>query len=235
MNKNYTVNRQKTLVKNRKINSIPGISEAFTTRRIKNKNSVKKALKIKKLHNLKQVHGNRVVAAGKRFKTGVKADAIITSETNTPIAVKVADCVAMIIVDPRNKAVAAVHAGWRGTAKRIIVKAIKAMKKKFKSRPSEMIVSLSPAIRSCCYETGKDIYNKLKKDGDFSNIFTIRGGRVYMDLHKANKNLLLRAGLRNKNIYVNDICTFCNRKLYHSYRRDGKKAGRMYSIVQIEN
>lgn len=208
------------------------IQEGFTLK-TKNPNKL-----IKKYFNIsiftgKQIHSDKIKIITKKNKK-FKADAFITNKENIALGVRIADCIGTVIFDKKNKVIAAVHSGWRGIAKKIIVKTIKKMKKTFKTKPENLIISMSPAIGKCCYEIGYDLFNKLKKQKVFSNIFTVKQNKIYMDLHKANLNLLLKEEVKRKNIYINNLCTFCNKKLFFSYRQEGKKAGRMIYFIMIK-
>lgn len=213
----------------------PDFLTAFTTRKIKTKKQAEKNLKLKKINILKQIHSDKVIIIKKtKSLHGIKADGIITNVRNFPIAVKVADCIGSIVVDPEKKVLAAIHSGWRGVALKIILKAVKMMKKYFGSRSGKMVVVTSPSIGPCCYEVGHDLYKKLKKQAVFSNIFIKRKNKVFMDLQKANKNILLSAGVKKKNIFTNPLCTKCNNDMFFSYRAEGKKAGRMFVVGMIK-
>jgi YfiH family protein len=210
------------------------IKEGFT---LKTKNPYKL---IKKYFNInvytgKQIHSDKIkiITEKNRIKK-FKADAFITDKDGIAIGVRVADCVGTVIFDKKNKIIAAVHSGWRGIANKIIAKTIKKMKKIYKTKPDDLIVSMSPAIGKCCYEIGYDLFNKLKKQKVFSNIFEKRQNKIYMDLHKANLNLLLKEKVKRKNIYINNMCTYCNKNLFFSYRREGEKAGRMIYFIMLK-
>lgn len=208
---------------------------AFTTRKIKNKTVAEKTLGIKKINILKQIHSDKIIIV-KRYKSlhNIKADGIITDVKNYAVAVKVADCIGTIIIDLENKVVGTIHSGWRGVAKKIILKTVKIMKKHFGSKPDKLIAITSPSIGPCCYNIGDDLYKKFNKEKIFNNVFIKNGSEIFMDLQKANKNLLLKSGVDEKNIYINKLCTKCNNDLFFSYRKEGKKAGRMFAVGMIK-
>lgn len=194
----------------------------------------KRFLKVK-VYTGKQVHGNKVRLVNEKNKNRIykmKADAFITKTQGLAIGVRLADCIGNVIVDKKRKIIAVVHSGWRGIANKIIIKTIDKMKK-MGSSTKDLIVSMSPAICKKCYEIGRDVYNKLKKEKVFSNIFTRKKNKIYMDLHRANYNLLIKKGVKKKNIYINNLCTFCNKKLFFSFRREGERAGRMLYFAMI--
>ncbi len=219
-------------LKNRKIKNF---FVAITTRKIRSKKQVEKKLKLK-INILKQIHSDKIIIVKKAQSLyDLKADGIITDIKNYAIAIKVADCIGTIIIDPEKMVIAAIHSGWRGIALKIVYKAVKIMKKHFNSSPGKMFVFTSPAIGPCCYEIGYDLYKKLKKQKIFSNIFIKRKDKIFMNLQKANKNLLLSAGVKRKNIFINKLCTRCNNDIFYSYRAEGKKAGRMYVVGMIKD
>ncbi len=225
------------LIKNKKINNSPFFFEVFTTKKTGGINSVKKMQGIKKIYSQNQVHSKRVTTLTKKNKNKAalkKADGLVTNIPGHAIGVKVADCAAIALVDPGNKAIGVVHSGRRGMEKEIPGEAIRLMEKKFGSKPGQLVASVSPCIGPCHYEVGADLYNKLKKRKIFSNIFIIKKKKIFMDIKKGNMNILLRAGLSKKNIYINKMCTMCNPGLFHSYRRDKDEAGRMFEIVMIK-
>ena len=168
----------------------------------RNIRSFEKAFGVRYVAAAHQVHGDRVVVVKGSKAQGsmlnvkklqkTEADAIVTDVPGIAASVRVADCVGTVIVDPVNRVVASVHSGWRGIANKIAVKAVKEMKRKFRSDPEKLIAAISPAIGPCCYNVGKDVY-KLQKQSVFSNIFKRRNGNVYMDLWKGAKNLLVSA------------------------------------------
>jgi YfiH family protein len=204
---------------------------------------LEKSLNIKYASAARQVHGDRVLVikgSGRGVKEEVNqeklrkilntdADALITNIPGLAVGVRVADCVGTVIVDPENKVVAAIHSGWRGVANRIVVKAVKTMKKEFGSKPAELIAAVSPAIGPCCYEIGDEVL-KLKKHRVFSNIWKHKNGRVHMDLWQGVRNLLISQGVKENNIHICSMCTADNPELFYSHRRDKGKTGRMMAI-----
>ncbi len=217
---------------NKKIND-KNFLEVFILKTKKTYKIAKKYFNVK-VYTGKQVHKDTIKIINDKNKMHkMKADGFITRTPEIAIGVRLADCAGIVLLDKKKKIVAAVHSGWRGVANKIILKAIQKMKK-LGSSVKDIIISMSPAIGSCCYEIGKDLYNKLKKYKIFSNIFIKKKDKIFMDLHKANYNLTLKAGVKKNNIYINNLCTYCNSKLFYSYRREGKKAGRMLYFIMIK-
>jgi len=178
----------------------------------------------------KQIHGDDILIA----KGGVgtvkgcpDADAFITDEKNLPIALRTADCVPVFIFDPVHRVIALAHAGWRGTYKAIVVKTLQKMQEKYASQPTDLKIVLGPSIRECCYQVGeefRDYFPSQARD---------REGHLYVDMIGVNRDQLLQAGVRRENILDTGECTCCN-KNYFSFRRDGKKAGRMISLMMLK-
>lgn len=185
-----------------------------------------------------------------------RADASVTKIPGLLLAVQAADCVPILLVDPQNRAVAAVHAGWRGTLARIVEKAIGRMQMQFGSRPADLLAAIGPAIGGCCYEVGTEVAAAFS--GQFPNAADffdeLRTGdepnplqwlnrmppghqpppkKVLLDLRKANRSQLEAAGVPSANILVSDSCTGCNRDLWFSYRKEGAQSGRMMAVIGI--
>jgi YfiH family protein len=135
----------------------------------------------------------------------------------------------VLLVDPRRRAIAVAHAGWRGTAAGVARSAVGALVAGG-SRPDELSAALGPAIGPCCYEVGDDVRAAFGAGGE--GFFT-RGprGRAHLDVRGANRRQLRDAGLQEDRIHDLADCTFCRADLYHSFRRDGRGAGRMISYV----
>jgi YfiH family protein len=178
---------------------------------------------------LKQVHSARVISAFE-WKPGIEADGLATAEPDTRLAVKTADCVPMLLLDPVRRAVAAVHAGWRGAVRGIAAEAVRRMEADFGSHKEDLLAALGPSIGECCYEVGPEVAVQ------FRDWFPERNdleGRARIDLRRAIQRQLLAAGLREAHIDVADACTCCGGAEFHSWRRDGAGAGRMYSVIAL--
>ena len=171
---------------------------------------------------LKQVHGAACIFAAGRSGNLGPGDALLDDTPGAVLAVKTADCVPVLLVDARRRAIAAVHAGWRGTVAGIVQRAVEAMCERFGTAPEDLHAAIGPAIGKCCYEVGPDV---AKYFG--------RQGRAHVNLEAANRQQLLTAGLAADRIHAADLCTMCNPAEFHSYRRDREAAGRMYSFIGI--
>lgn len=179
---------------------------------------------------LKQVHGSSVAVAP--WEGTPEADAAVARGPRLLLAVETADCLPILIVDSRRRAVAVAHAGWRGTASGVATRAIEALVAGG-SDPEDLQAALGPSIGPCCYEVGEELRAAF---GPAGAAFFRPGprGRPHLDVRAANRGQLLAAGLRPHRIHEVRDCTACRPDLYHSYRRDGAGAGRMISFVGWE-
>ena len=175
------------------------------------------------LATLHQIHSNIVVDAGGRLGCLGEGDALMETTPGRLVAVKTADCIPILLVDTRQRAVAAVHAGWRGTAQRIAARAIDEMQKRFSTRPEHLHAAIGPGIGQCCYQVGPEVAAQFGEFADSSR---------HVDLPAANLSQLAGCGVPPAQIYTAGLCTMCNAE-FHSYRRDKQLAGRMLSVVGI--
>jgi hypothetical protein len=180
-----------------------------------------------RLQLLTQVHGCRVVAAPAPGRP--EADAALTTRAGVLLGIETADCLPVLLVDPRRRAVAAAHAGWRGTAAGISTAVVQSLVDDG-SRPADLLAALGPAIGPCCYEVGEELRDAF---GPLADAVFRSGprGRPHLDVREANLRQLLQAGLRPERVEHVAECTRCMPGRYHSYRRDGRGAGRMISFV----
>jgi YfiH family protein len=207
-----------------------------------------------KLISLKQIHSDIIQLFDAAPAAPCQGDASVTNRPGLLLGVQTADCVPILLVDPKKRAVAAVHAGWRGTLARIVVKAIGQMQMQFKSKPADLLAATGPSIGGCCYEVGTEVARQFLsqfaeapewfdefRTGDEPNpvqwLNMMPPGHqpppknVLLDLRKANRAQLLGAGLRPQNIFVSDLCTACRRELLFSYRKEGTQSGRLMSVI----
>jgi purine-nucleoside/S-methyl-5'-thioadenosine phosphorylase / adenosine deaminase len=177
---------------------------------------------------LKQVHGCVVQSAP--WTGRPEADAAVADRPGLLLGIETADCLPVLIVDPRRRAVAAAHAGWRGTAAGVARAAAEALIVSG-SDPADLLAALGPGIGPCCYEVGDELRVT------FGPEFFRPGprGRPHLDVRAANRRQLEEAGLRAERIHSVDHCTYCRPDLYHSYRREGRGAGRMINFVGFAN
>jgi hypothetical protein len=185
-----------------------------------------------------QVHGENIVTVDDlnvRDVRIVHADAMMTDVPGIAIGVETADCVPVLLFDPMKPAVAAVHAGWRSTVKKIVQKAVHRMHEKFGSEPARLIAAIGPAIGPECYEVDEVVMGPVREAFSFwKEVSTPRGNdRWGLDLAKANKLELLQIGLAEKNVHALGLCTSCRRDLFYSFRAEGR-TGRMLSVIMIK-
>lgn len=183
-----------------------------------------------------QVHGAQVAVvdaqdAGKGAFTRESAlpetDALVTGDRRLPIGVLTADCLPVLLVAPGKRAVAAIHAGWRGVHQHIINHALDKMSAHFGAEAHDLTVVLGPAIRACCYEVGEEFQER------FPGAVIVRDGRLYFDIAAAAQEQLCQKGVRPGAIFDSGICTCCAEREFFSYRRQGPAAGRSMSSLEI--
>jgi polyphenol oxidase len=193
------------------------------------------------LYVARQVHGVGVV----RVRAGddpaavarVEADALMTNDRDTTLGVFVADCIPALVVDARTGAVAAAHAGWRGTVAGVLPAVVRALGVAFGARPGDLRVALGPAIGPCCFEVGPEVVREFEAAlGGAPDAAVIlpspRGtpGKWHVDLKAANRLLLERAGVPSDEIDAGPDCTCHDRARFFSYRRD-RETGQLMGIV----
>jgi polyphenol oxidase len=182
------------------------------------------------LTTLKQVHSSRCVFAGGRTGVLGEGDALLENTPGTAVGVKTADCIPILLVDRHRRAVAAVHAGWRGTAAEIVRHAVEHMRGEFRSAPEDLDAAIGPGIGPCCYEVGLEVAAHFPRSSQ-----TGPDGRARVDLAAANRQQLLASGLDGSRIYTGGLCTMCRPREFHSYRRDKQDAGRMFSFAGLRH
>ena len=169
----------------------------------------------------------------KHEETAIKeCDALITQEENIMLTILTADCVPILLFDPIQKVVAVVHAGWRGTEQKILLKTVKKMQKIFNSKSNDIIVGIAPAIGRCCYEVD---WNVAKNFENMPNAYSPKNNKYMLDLPYINKLQLLQAGLKEKNIEMSNICTACQVDSYFSYRKEQGCSGRFMSMLGLKS
>jgi YfiH family protein len=185
-----------------------------------------------------QVHGENIVTVDDlnfRDVPTIHADALMTDVPGIAVGVETADCVPVLLFDPMKPAVAAVHAGWKSTVKKIVQKAVHRMHEEFGSEPARMIAAIGPAIGPECYEVDEHVMGRVRESFSFwREVSTPRGNDHWgLDLVKANKLELLQIGLAEQNVHTLGLCTSCRRDLFYSFRGEGK-TGRMLSVIMIK-
>ncbi len=195
--------------------------------------------RLERLVEGEQVHGSGVAVVGPRVAGGVVpgVDALVTGSPEIWLAIYAADCVPVLVCDPASPAVAAVHAGWRGTAAGIVPATFRRMHEVFGSRPSRCLVALGPAIGGCCYEVDAPVAQAMDKTPWWPELTAVgrpgrRPGVWYLDLREAIRRQLMAAGVPPSHIDVVPGCTMCRPDLFFSYRRD-RVSGRMAACIRL--
>jgi YfiH family protein len=187
-----------------------------------------------------QVHGNSVFIVEDRGAGGpqpVEADAIITDVPGVAVGVFTADCLPILLFDPVKRVAGAVHAGWKGTVKRVAIEAVEALTKRFGSSPGDIVAALGPSIGPCCYRVDDKVTREFKSAfGECAGyVGEGPGARLAsLDIMSANVEQLISSGLGKDRISKENICTSCRNELFFSYRKEGALAGRQISFVMIK-
>ncbi|MBI2973366.1 MAG: peptidoglycan editing factor PgeF [Armatimonadetes bacterium] len=184
-----------------------------------------------------QVHGATVAVVTARDAAGVieGADGMVTSAPGLALAIHAADCVPVLLADPRRRVVAAVHAGWRGSAAGIALEAVGVLADRFESRAEDLLVAIGPAIKACHYEVDEPVFDRYRDWPWRDELFAPNArGRWQLDLQAVNRRQLMDAGVPAAQIEVLEHCTFDRPDLFFSYRRD-RETGRMGAIIALSD
>jgi len=196
--------------------------------------------------SLNQVHGRDVAHVDRSVSLQTlddmqnerpRADAAISNAPDVALVVRAADCVPLLIADTRTGAVAAVHAGWRGTAARVAVAAVEEMQRRFGTQAADLVVAIGPAIGSCCYEVGSDLVDAFAAAGHERHLIdrwfmTPRERRMRLDVVGANRDQLMLAGVREENVHACGLCTAMHLDVLTSYRAEQSAAGRIAGVIR---
>ncbi len=210
---------------------------------------------------LRQVHSDVVHLVEQVPPHPLVGDGVITRTPGLLLVVKTADCLPILIVDPKRRAVGAIHAGWRGTVQRIAEKGIGEMRRRFGSDPADLLVAIGPGIRRCCYTVGEEVRDQFASQFAYADalfeehraesdvvherypllFLTARAPghsdlpkKITLDLVEANRRQLLDAGVPAANTTALDFCTACRTDLFFSYRKEGP-TGRLMGAVGISD
>jgi YfiH family protein len=211
------------------------------------------------LITVRQIHSDIIHRVDSIPSEPLTGDGLITVAPGLLLAIQAADCLPVMLVDPKHRAVGVFHAGWRGTVKRIVEKGVGEMHRCFGSRPQDLKAAIGPGIQGCCYEVGAEVRTKFESQFAYAaNLFrevkesdpvrekypllflTARAPghselptRIFLDLVEANRQQLLAAGVLKKNIDASPLCTNCHPDLLFSHRAEKSKTGRMMGVVGI--
>ena len=244
---------QITFLHSETLNQIPGLVHAFSTRRAERNDfslgpadSPNPMIQMNRARflaaigapgwpiiKLKQIHSDIVVDVDdtSAASEAVAGDAGVTALRGVILAVQTADCVPVLVADIEGRAVAAIHAGWRGTAAGIVKIAVTRIIEKFHIDPKSLHAVIGPHIGVCCYEVGEDVVQAMP---DASAVETREEwSKPHVNLASANRRQLIDAGIPETHIETSSLCTKCREDLFHSYRRDGKRMGHLLSVIGL--
>jgi len=207
----------------------------------------------------RQIHSDLIHFVDEKLKQVPAGDGLITSSPGILLAVQTADCLPVILVDKKRRAIGVFHAGWRGTLKRIVEKGVGEMHRYFGTRPADVRAAIGPGIRGCCYQVGSEVKSAFESQFRYSNdlfretketdeihekypllFLTSRAPghsqlptQIFLDLAQANRRQLLDAGVPARNISDIGLCTSCRTDLFFSHRAEKGVTGRMMAAVGI--
>ena len=201
-------------------------AHGFGTRRSKQPASI----------TLRQIHSDLVFNAHGLKDREREGDALVTNEAGLQIGVRTADCVPILLLDTRQRAVAAIHAGWRGTVAEITRCAIHKLAAEFGSQPADILAAIGPCIRECCYEVGPEVVSEFENIfPEWTNQALKPGGKRNLNLPEANSRQMRAAGIPSDQIFDSCLCTSCQLETFYSFRREPQEAGRLTSSIMRIN
>jgi YfiH family protein len=216
---------------------------------------------LRPLVTLRQVHSDTILFVETPSKSQLVGDGLITSTPGLLLGIQTADCLPIILVDPKHRAIGVFHAGWRGTVKRIVEKGVGEMRRHFGTRPGDLKAAIGPGIHGCCYPVGNEVREqfesqfayaaKLFREVEESDpvrdkypmlFLTARPPghselpkKIFLDLVEANRQQLLAVGVPARSIEASPLCTNCRTDLLFSYRAEKGKTGRMMAVAGIRD
>ena len=187
-----------------------------------------------RLHTLKQVHGAHIIAItlhSTPFEM-LEADGLVSSTPGALLGIATADCVPVLMVEPKAKGAVALHAGWRGTLQGISRRAIEILCGQWNVAAHDLHVALGPAIGGCCYEVGSEVGETIVKRWNVrgASAWQPHGDKGFLDLREVNIDQIMESDVPRKHIRLTGPCTFCS-PAFASYRREGPDAGRQLSVI----
>ena len=201
---------------------------------ISNLQSIKSDFKVENVVYLNQIHSDIIeVYNGVNEEEFIKkeGDAIITKEIDTAIGAFTADCVPIILVDNKNKVIAAIHSGWKGTISSIVLKSVNKMITEFNCDVNNIKAYIGPHIRKCCYEISEELKEKFIGQFDIPEEELFHGRKLSME--KCIEQDLLKANIKKENINSLNLCTYCSKEPLHSYRKSSGSYGRLFAFAYI--
>lgn len=197
-----------------------------------NINYIKNKYNIKEYYELTQIHSTITNIVDDNYINKTVGDALITNKVNTPLVIKTADCIPILLYDKENKVAAVIHSGWKGTLNNIVINTLNIMIDKYNSKKENISAYLYPSIRKCHFEVESDVYNMFKqKITNIDKYSTKKGIKYYIDLQQIVIDNLKDNNITN--IYDSNICTYCHHDIYHSYRYNHTDK-RNYLLVMLK-
>lgn len=213
------------------------------------------------LVTLRQIHSGLIHCVSELPRQTLVGDGLITRTPEILLAIQTADCLPVLLVDTKQKAVGVFHAGWRGTIKRIVEKGVGEMHRHFGTMPKNIKAAIGPGIHTCCYDVGTevrqqfesqfayagDLFHEVKESDPVREKYpllflTARApghrelpSKLFLDLVEANRRQLISAGVLRKNISASNLCTSCHPELLFSYRAEKGITGRMMGVAGIRS
>lgn len=185
----------------------------------------------------RQIHSDRSLLVGvETIGIAGDGDALLTTDRGISLGVATADCLPLAAVDPEAGVLALVHAGWRGTLAGVLGKTLRRMIDRLGADPGRIRIGTGAAVGVCCYEVGPEVLDAFRAGNPdhASRCFRrLESGAVHLDLIEANRIQALEAGIRKEHFAALGVCTLCRPDACHSYRRDGKDAGRMWLLASL--
>jgi YfiH family protein len=211
------------------------------------------------LVSLRQIHSDLIHRVDGVSQEPLAGDGIVTDTPGLVVAVQAADCFPIILVDRKRRVVGVLHAGWRGTVKRIVEKGLGEMRRYFDCEPRNIVAAIGPGVQACCYDVGEEVRTKFRSQFSYADslfrevkesdpvrekypllFLTARAPghselpvKLFLDLKEANRRQLIDAGVPAKNIDATSPCTACHRELLFSYRAEKGVTGRMMAAAGI--
>jgi YfiH family protein len=216
--------------------SIPRIVHGFGTRNMtEDQLIIMKKTKGFTPVQLRQIHSDTIHSLESVPDGQLTGDALVTDRPGLLLLIKTADCLPVLILSQRPKAVAAAHCGWRGTQAGLVAKIVRKMVRLYGCTTSTLQVAFGPSISQDCYEVGEDVRRSFVLAGQSSSVFKahpIRKNKYLFDLREANRLQFLSCGIKRERIHSLCCCTHCDARFY-SYRRKKKESGRMINFIGL--
>lgn len=179
-----------------------------------------------------QVHKAEIAVIGEQLDIDLEGyDALMTNVEEVCIGVSTADCIPVLLYDPRQRAVCAVHAGWRGTVMRIVEQSIARMTEVYGTNPADLIAQIGPGIHLESFEVGDEVYQAFEDAGFPMEKISKKYEKWHLDLPECNRLQLIAAGVPDAHISVSPVCTYMQADTYFSARRLGIESGRIFTGI----